>query len=377
MTGAYTVHLNMQEFLIEGLKRDRLVWAGDMYPEIQAVNAVFGYNNVVPKSLDLMRENAPLPQWMNSGFITCSMMWVWSHWDWYMHNGNLKYLEEQKNYLTALLGLLASQIGTDGKEILEGVRHTDWNNINDPDAQHEWLQASMVMTFQAGKELCRILKDKKTEILCDQSIEKLKKHIPPMAGTKQGAAMLAVSGLVPAEKADAEILSRNGTQGLSVFSAPFILRARVMAGDFQGALDNIREYYGGMLDLGSTTFWENFNIKWMENAARIDEMVPKGKVDVHGDLGEGCYVSYRKSLCHGWGSGITAWLSRYVLGVEPVDPGCKTIRIEPHLGDLQWVEGTFPTPLGVVEIKHKKNDAGKIITSYKAPKGVKVILSNQ
>ncbi len=44
MTGAYTVHLNMQEYLIEGLKRDRLVWAGDMYPEILAVNDVFGYN---------------------------------------------------------------------------------------------------------------------------------------------------------------------------------------------------------------------------------------------------------------------------------------------------------------------------------------------
>ncbi|MBO6247700.1 MAG: hypothetical protein J6N54_02680, partial [Bacteroidales bacterium] len=29
-TGAYTVHLNMQEYLWDGLKRDRLVWIGDM-----------------------------------------------------------------------------------------------------------------------------------------------------------------------------------------------------------------------------------------------------------------------------------------------------------------------------------------------------------
>ncbi|MCS2308582.1 hypothetical protein NXX42_21710 [Bacteroides thetaiotaomicron] len=32
MTGAYTVHLNMQEYLWDGIKRDRLIWLGDMHP---------------------------------------------------------------------------------------------------------------------------------------------------------------------------------------------------------------------------------------------------------------------------------------------------------------------------------------------------------
>ena len=32
-TGAYTVHLNMQDYLWDGIKRDRLVWIGDMHPE--------------------------------------------------------------------------------------------------------------------------------------------------------------------------------------------------------------------------------------------------------------------------------------------------------------------------------------------------------
>ena len=31
-TGAYTVHLNMQHYLWDGIKRDRLVWIGDMHP---------------------------------------------------------------------------------------------------------------------------------------------------------------------------------------------------------------------------------------------------------------------------------------------------------------------------------------------------------
>lgn len=372
MTGAHTVHLNMQDYLMEGVKRDRLVWTGDMYPEVKVINSVFGFNEVVPKSLDLERDNTPLPGWMNRAYPGGSILWIWTHLDWYMHHGDLEYLKEQRDYLAGLLRHLASKVDADGREILDGSRHTDWNNVGDLAAQHEALQAWMVMAFEAGRELSIFLDDKETELLCARTIRSLKKHVPEMGGTKQGAAMLALAGLVPAEKANSEILAKDGVHGLSTLSAPFILEARVLGGDFRGALDNARRYYGGMLDLGATSFWENFHIEWMENAARIDEVVPEGKVDVHGDRGEGCYVSYRHSLCHGWGGAISAWLTEYVLGVRVAEPGCRTVRIEPNLGDLEWVEGTFPTPLGVLKIKHKREDDGKIVTSYEAPEGIRV-----
>ena len=41
MTGAYTVHLNMQNYLWDGIKRDRLVCVGDMHPEVMTINSVF------------------------------------------------------------------------------------------------------------------------------------------------------------------------------------------------------------------------------------------------------------------------------------------------------------------------------------------------
>ena len=63
---------------------------------------------------------------------------------------------------------------------------------------------------------------------------------------------------------------------------------------------------------------------------------------------------------HGWASGPTSWLSEYVLGVQMVEPGCKVVSITPHLGDLEWVEGTFPTPYGVITIRHEKGTDGKI-----------------
>ena len=151
-----------------------------------------------------------------------------------------------------------------------------------------------------------------------------------------------------------------------------MLQAQAKAGNYQGAIDVIRTYWGGMLDMGATTFWEDFNLEWIPGSAPIDELIPAGKKDIHGDFGNFCYSRLRHSLCHGWASGPTAWLSEHVLGVKVMTPGCRTLKIEPHLGDLEWVEGTFPTPKGDVRISHRKQN-GKIVTKVKAPKGVKII----
>jgi alpha-L-rhamnosidase len=375
MTGAYTVHLNMQDYLWDGIKRDRLVWVGDLHPEVMTVNTVFGYNEVVPKSLDLARDLTPLPGWMN-GISSYSMWWVLIHRDWYYYQGDLDYLKEQHDYLAALLRHLSTKVDDSGKEVLDGNRFLDWPSSRNKEAIHAGLQSLMVMTFEAGAELCELLEDRETLLLCRQTAEKMRNHVPGMADSKQAAALLALSGLVPPGQANAEVLSKDGARRMSTFYGYYMLQAQALAGDHQGALDNIREYWGGMLDLGATTFWEDFNVEWMENAGRIDELVPDGKIDVHGAYGDYCYVSYRHSFCHGWAAGPTAWLTEHVLGVKVLEPGGKTITIEPRLGDLEWVEGTFPTAFGVVKINHEKNPEGEVKTTFSAPKGVRVIRTN-
>ncbi len=373
MTGAYTVHLNMQEYLWDGIKRDRLVWLGDMHPEVMTISSVFGYNPVVEKSLDLAKNTTPLPEYMN-GISSYSIWWVIIQRDWYKYNGDLEYLSGQKEYLTSLLELLSTKIDDSGMEVLDGSRFLDWPSNENPEAIHAGLQSLMIMAFEAGKELSDILGDKKTETLCEKTIKKLRKHVPGMAESKQAASLLSLSGLIPAQVANDEVLSQDGVHKMSTFYGYYMLKARAMAGDYQGAIDNIRDYWGAMLDMGATTFWEDFDINWLENATPIDEMVPDGKIDIHSAYGNYCYVGFRHSLCHGWASGPTSWLSQYVLGVNVVEPGCKKIKIEPHLGDLDWVKGTFPTPMGIVNIEHRKDLNGKITTSYSAPTGVEIMV---
>ncbi len=374
MTGAYTVHLNMQNYLWDGIKRDRLVWVGDMHPEVMTINSVFGYNDVVPKSLDFVKNATPLPDWMNN-ISSYSLWWILIQRDWYLYNGNLEYLKKQEDYLVKLLHQLTTNIDENGVEKMEEERFLDWPSSENKEAIHAGLQSLLLMSFKAGEQLCLALGNKETELLCQNYASKLKQHVPDMANSKQAAALLALSGLVSPEKANDEILSKDGVHRMSTFYGYYMLMARAMAGDYQGALDNIREYWGGMLDLGATTFWEDFDIDWMKNAARIDEIVPDGKVDVHQSYGNYCYKQFRHSFCHGWASGPTPWLTQYVLGVNVLELGCKKIEIDPHLGDLEWVKGSFPTPYGVLYIEHKKMEDGLVKTTYKKPKGIKVILA--
>jgi alpha-L-rhamnosidase len=372
LTGAYTVHLNMQDYLWDGIKRDRLVWVGDMHPETSTIAAVFGYNNVVPKSLDMARDITPLPQYMN-GMVSYSMWWVLIQHDWYMHNGNISYLKQQKRYLLGLLEHYLKDIDAANSENLnDGARFLDWPSSTDPQAIHAGLQAMLVMTLDAGRKLCTVLNEPGMAIRCRTAVAKLKKNVPDPGTSKQAAALLSLSGLMPAAKANT-ILSAGGVHQYSTFFGYYMLKAKAKAGDYQGGIDAIRNYWGPMLSLGATTFWEDFNIDWLPNAARIDELVPAGKKDIHGDYGDFCYRGFRHSLCHGWASGPTPWLTTYVLGVKVQAPGCRKISVTPHLGDLSYAEGTFPTPYGIVRIKHIKLSSGKIKTTISKPAQVQLV----
>jgi len=372
-TGAYTVHLNMQQYLWDGIKRDRLVWVGDMHPEVTTISNVFGYNEVVPKSLDLIRDATPTNQWMN-GISAYSMWWVIIHRDLYRFNGNLQYLREQKEYMTKLLDVLITKIDDKNGETLDG-RFLDWPSSENKPAIHAGLQALMVITLNAGSEVCAILKDNSSAAKYKAVAERMKKNVPDINGSKQAAALLSLSGMISDETAN-KVLSEGGAKNFSTFYGYYMLQAMAKAGNYQGAIDVIKTYWGAMLDLGATTFWEDFNMDWLPDAGRIDELVPEGKKDIHGDYGAYCYIGFRHSLSHGWASGPTSWLTEHVLGVKVIEAGCKTLKIEPHLGDLKFAEGSFPTPYGVVKIKHTKLSNGQVKSDIQAPKQVKIIRNN-
>ena len=132
-----------------------------MHPEVSTIDAVFGYNEVVPKSLDLIRTVTPPTDWMN-GISSYSMWWILIQEEWWMHHGNRSYLEAQKDYLRALLRHLAEFVGADGRENLNGMRFLDWPTSGNPQAVHEGLQAMMTPAMQSGGRLMKTLNDDET-----------------------------------------------------------------------------------------------------------------------------------------------------------------------------------------------------------------------
>jgi len=367
-TGAYTVHLCMQDYLWDGIKRDRLVWMGDMHPEIMTLNTVFGNQAVVQKSLDYVRDKTPSDDWMN-GICSYSLWWIILQHHLYQWYGDKAYLQEQQAYLKELLHTVMANLDGSRENYKEG-RFIDWPSNDLPDVIHAGLQALSVRALEAGADMAAWLGDAALQQECTEAAGKLREYVPDTVGNSQAAALLSIQGMVDAEEASALIL-KNGPEKFTSFMGYYLLEALAKGGHYAEAMDLISAYWGRMLDLGATTFWEDFNFNDAKNAGRIDEVVPVGKFDIHADGGAWCYVGLRHSFCHGWASGPTAWLSEHVLGIYPVGVGFREVRIEPHLGNLDWAEGTFPTPYGIISVRHEKQADGSVESSIKLPKGVK------
>lgn len=371
-TGAYTVHLNMQNYLWDGVKRDRLVWVGDMHPEVMTIANVFGNYDVVKKSLDFARETSPLPGWMN-GIAAYSMWWVIIHRDLCLYSGDTDYLKQQLDYMGRLVDCFADGLDGDKENYGGAQRLLDWPTSDKPDVIHSGYQSLLVMTMEAVGQIAEWTGDAGLKAKGDRLLKKIRRHNPPTCGAKQSAALAILAGTARDRRAEREAILAGGASGFSTFYGYYMLEALAAEGAHAAATDILSDYWGRMLDLGATTFWEDLDYEHALKAARIDEIVPEGAFDIHKSSGDYCYKGHRHSFCHGWASGPTPWLSRHVLGVRPVKPGFEEVVVEPHLGRLGSVEGTVPTPRGLIRVKHTRNADGSIKTEIEAPESVKIV----
>lgn len=62
-----------------------------------------------------------------------------------------------------------------------------------------------------------------------------------------------------------------------------------------------------------------------------------------------------RSDCHAWSASPVYDFLATVCGVEPAEPGFRSVRIEPHPGSLNRIEGKVPHPKGMIEVNLKKS----------------------
>lgn len=109
----------------------------------------------------------------------------------------------------------------------------------------------------------------------------------------------------------------------------------------------IKEYFGAMLSRGSTTFWEDFDMEWLDGSGCIDEIPAEGVKDIHGDFGAYCYKNFRHSLCHGWASGVLSFVVEHIFGLHISE---EEYTVTPHTLGIEKLYAKIPTKNGWLEI---------------------------
>ncbi len=364
-TAAHTCHMCMQDEIWDGIKRDRLVWIGDLYPELMTIKYLFGNIPDVESALNFSVSVLPEGFWINT-MPTYSLWWIINAVEWTEYTGDKTFLKNNKDLINRMIRQILSK--TDDLGVFTADDFIDWPTKDLPAAK-EGIKALTMMFYNASINLKKYIDDDLVD-MCVANRKKLRNIQCSSLGFKQIAALLILNKM--AKKESAELLKDGNVNGYSTFMSYFIFSALSKVADEKTTLKALKDYYGAMIELGATTFWEDFDISWKENACRIDEICPENKSDIHGDNGKYCYQGFRHSLCHGWSSGPVPFLTEYVLGINVIKSGCKKIKISPHLGDLDFIKGSIATPYGKLTVEHT-NKKGKIITKYNAPKEIEII----
>ena len=369
-TAAHTLFLCMQNRLWDGIKRDRLVWLGDMHPEVRGILSLYGEHPLIELGLSESTLYNPLPGWMSSApsysiwwlNILCDYEWNTDKWD---------FIKTQLEYAYGVLEQIDRCVDDNG--------NIDYLAIGLPTGYGFFL--NWETRYEEGLEsgnrgllLCTLNKfismASRRSVQYDTAfkiVNKLnKKQI--FEGKSKSVAALYSMGYGVNEDAR-KILLSGGAKGFSTFMSSYIADAIAECHSGELALKDMKDFYSGMLSRGATSFWESYDPDWLIGSGRIDKMPEKNEKDIHSSFGDHCYVGFRLSLCHGWACGPVPFLSERALGVKFKSAGGSLVEIKPDLMGLKKVEGAYPTPYGLIEVIHKQTESG-VESKIKLPSGV-------
>jgi alpha-L-rhamnosidase len=134
---------------------------------------------------------------------------------------------------------------------------------------------------------------------------------------------------------------------ISPFMSSYDVYADFQTGDADGALALIRQVWGRMAV--PSDFY---------SGATYEALGANGLTQMPS-----------RTLSHGWSSGATVALSKYVLGVRPTLPGFAQWLIRPQPGDLTWARGQVPTPHGPISVSWQRHGAADFTLDLTIPQG--------
>lgn len=384
-----TLRLCMQGFYEDGIKRDGMLWIGDYRVEFLCAYPLFADTALARRSLELfarcrhpngslsavalhagghlfpripwppnLDQPGGLHDWVLDNYCAD---FVASVWEYVLHTGDTALAVELAPVVRGVIDFLAQV------DLTQTTPGRTFITDNQPDDKDWWgsratLGYQLAAAFTAGAELATLLNDSVLATHCrDLAAGRIRETIeefgdPARAAARDNApgrpgatrswhahaAAVLAGAITPAElRAIHPVLQADATvrRPMAGFMEFYLLQAWLRAGLVREALDEMRSYYGQMLRNGATTTWELVD----RREPGIDHIQPAGR-----------------SHCHGWSAGPAHLLPAYLLGVTPTAPGYRTVAIRPDLGDLDWAEGTIPTPHGDIQISLTGPVSGRV-----------------
>ena len=371
--GAYTAHLCMQDDIWDAPKRDRNRWAGDLDVSGRTIEDVFGTHFLMQTTLNRLIGPAPIDKHVN-GIPGYSAMWVNAETEYYLHTGGMKQLQSVHTRLVELLEYMEKDLNRHAvfSDLTHAWTFVDWapgmsgyTRQTRMATQFEYYQA-----FKNGAYLLRVLHDDKNARRMTAKAAALKAAAQKYMLNAQGIfgdrwqpnAYAVLSGVANRDQYAAiwrHVLSQVGTPKYRTYVITpyynfYVVSAMARMNHRRAALNWIRQFWGGMVKEGATSFWEAYNPTWFKGFMY--------QASLQADGVSGFFVS----LAHGWSSGVTPWLMRQVLGIRPTAGGFAKVDIRPDLIGLKWAKGAEPTPHGLLRVAIRDHN-GYVTTIHLPP----------
>jgi len=354
----YTFQLNTREFFIDGIKRDRWVWSGDAYQSYLMNYYSFFDAPTVKRTLWAQRGKDPVTAHINT-IMDYSFYWFLGIYDYYKFTGDQKFVSEIYPRMKSLIDYIKGRQNRDG--LLEWMPgdwiFIDWADKLSKEGEVSFEQLLYCRSLETMALCAKLAGDVTGAATYTKHATALRAKIFDLYWNKDKHALVhsRIDGkqtdqvtryanmfgiffdyFTPAQKLEVKqhvLLNDNINKITTPYMRFYELEALCAMGEQPYVLKEMKSYWGGMLNLGATSFWEEYN----PTKKDTEHLAMYGR-------------PFGKSLCHAWGASPIYLLGKYYLGVKPLTAGYQTYLIEPSLGGLSWMEGKVPTADGDISV---------------------------
>lgn len=383
--------------IVDGAKRDRAVWPGDMAIAVPSAFYSIGDIEMVQSALQTMYDHQNAdgslpeagPPLLQQNSDTYHMWTLIGTYYYVLYTNDTEFLDKNWPRYTRAVDYVLGKIlqplnllnvtGTrDWARMTQGGNNTEANVI----LYHTLTTGSELAIWKGLSDSAEVYQDKADKLnasiyehLWDEEAGSFRDNATSTNLHPQDAnSMALLFGLVDKNSSQSERISQRLTQNwtpigaeapelpdnISPFISSFEIQAHFAHGFTNRALELIRRSWGWYLNHPNGT-----------GSTVIEGYLTNGSFGYRNYRGY-AYDSTYVSHAHGWSSGPTSALTNYIVGLRVTERLGIGWLLAPHFGDLNEAEGGFSTTLGKFSAKWRLNRNNNQYTlSWDAPKGTR------